>query len=265
MAHTIRSDPGLSANGGRTSGAPPEPAPGWAYFLDIDGTLIDFASSPQGVHIDAELRDLIERLYHTSGSAVALISGRAISDIDRLFPHARLPVAGQHGTERRSAAGLVSRHAFPVERLAAARSQLVEAAAKQPGLWLEDKELSLALHYRGAPQLGDYARQVVAACQETTGAEFCVLEGKRIVELKPAGRDKGMAIDEFMREEPFHARVPVFLGDDITDEYGFKMVNSLGGHSVKVGAGDTEARYHLRDVRSVRAWLARAIAVQSSS
>ena len=255
----------MSTNGGGGGEAPPNPAPDWAYFLDIDGTLIDFESSPQRVHIDAELRDLIERLYHTAGSAVALISGRAIPDIDRLFPHARLPVAGQHGTERRDATGRVSRHAFPVERLAAARTQLVEAAAKQPGLWLEDKELSLALHYRGAPHLGDYARQVVAACQATTGAEFCVLEGKRIVELKPAGRDKGMAVEEFMREEPFLGRVPVFLGDDVTDEYGFKMVNRLGGHSVKVGVGETEARYHLRDVRSVRAWLARGIAAQASS
>ncbi len=255
----------MSTTGGGGGEAPPSPAPDWAYFLDIDGTLIDFESSPQRVHIDAELRSLIERLYHTAGSAVALISGRAIPDIDRLFPHAQLPVAGQHGTERRDATGRISRHAFPVERLAAARTQLVEAAARQPGLWLEDKELSLALHYRGAPQLGEYARQVVAACQATTGAEFCVLEGKRIVELKPAGRDKGMAVEEFMREEPFLGRVPVFLGDDITDEYGFRMVNRLGGHSVKVGAGETDARYHLRDVRSVRAWLARAVAAQASS
>ena len=257
----------MSVNGGRGSEPPPppHPAPGWSYFLDIDGTLIDLEPHPAGVQIDAELRDLIERLYHTAGSAVALISGRAITDIDRLFPHARLPVAGQHGTERRDAAGRVSRHAFPVERLAAARTQLVEAAARQPGLWLEDKELSLALHYRGAPQLADYARRLVADCQAATGAEFCVLEGKRIVELKPAGRDKGMAVEEFMGEEPFRGRVPVFLGDDVTDEYGFKMVNRLGGHSIKVGSGETDARYHLRDVRSVRAWLTRAIEAQAAS
>jgi trehalose 6-phosphate phosphatase len=255
----------VSANGGRGGDAPPDPAPGWAYFLDIDGTLIDFESQPARAHIDAELRELIERLYHTAGSAVALISGRAITDIDRLFPHARLPVAGQHGTERRDAAGRVSRHAFPVERLAAARARLVEAAAMQPGLWLEDKELSLALHYRGAPQLGELARLVVTEVQAVTGAEFCVLEGKRIVELKPAGRDKGMAVEEFMQEEPFRGRVPVFLGDDVTDEWGFKMVNRLDGHSVKVGVGDTEARFYLRDVRSVRAWLTRAIAAEAAS
>ena len=257
----------MSANGGRGSEAPPppHPAPDWSYFLDIDGTLIDLEPHPVGVQIDSELRDLIERLYRTAGRPVALISGRAITDIDRLFPHARLPVAGQHGTERRDAAGRLSRHTFPVERLAAARAQLVEAAAKQPGLWLEDKELSLALHYRGAAQLADYARRLVADCQAATGAEFCVLEGKRIVELKPAGRDKGVAIQEFMAEEPFRGRVPVFLGDDVTDEYGFKMVNRLGGYSIKVGAGETEARYHLRDVRSVRAWLARAIAAQAAS
>jgi trehalose 6-phosphate phosphatase len=247
----------------RRHAAPPDPAAHWAYFLDIDGTLIDFAAPAARLQLDAELRDLIERLGRSAGSAVALISGRAIADIDRLFPHARLPVAGQHGTERRDAAGHISRHAFPVERLAAARARLLEVAAKHPGLWLEDKELSLALHYRGAPRLGAYVHRLMAACQAASGAAFCVQSGKRIVELKPAGRDKGVAVQEFMQEEPFRGRVPVFLGDDTTDEYGFKMVNRLGGHSVKVGSGPTAAHWRLRDVRSVRAWLARAVAVQA--
>jgi trehalose 6-phosphate phosphatase len=248
----------VSPDGG--SGSLPAPSADWAYFFDIDGTLIDFATRPAGVQPDAEIRALIERLYRAAGRAVALISGRSIGDVDRLFPHARLPVAGQHGTERRDAAGRVSQHAFPVERLAAARARLTETAARHPGLWLEDKELTLALHYRGAPALAALAHGLMAEVLAAAGAAFCLQEGKGIVELKPAGRDKGKAVHEFMQEPPFQGRLPAFVGDDVTDEYGFKMVNRLGGHSVKVGAGPTAARWRLRDVRAVRAWLARGLA-----
>ena len=245
----------------------PLPAPGadWAYFVDIDGTLLDFAPRPTGVQMDAELRDLIARLYLAAGNAVALISGRSIRDVDRLFPEARLPVAGQHGTERRDFSGKMSQHPFPVERLIVARARLIEIAARHPGLWLEDKELSLALHYRGAPALAADAQRLMAEVQAEAGPAFVLLSGKGIVELTPAGRDKGMAVQEFMQETPFHGRVPVFVGDDVTDEYGFKMVNQLGGYSVKVGSGDTEARWRLRDVRAVRTWLARGLNVVDRS
>lgn len=242
-----------------TDGSLPAPGADWAYFFDIDGTLLDFAARPSGVKLDAELRDLIERLYRAAGNAVALISGRSIRDVDRLFPHAQLPVAGQHGTERRDAEGRVSQHAFPVERLGVARARLAEAVARHPELWIEDKGLSLALHYRGAPRLAAHAHRLMAKVQTEAGPAFCLQAGKRIVELKPAGRDKGVAVQEFMQEAPFRGRVPVFVGDDVTDEYGFKMVNRLGGHSVKVGPGPTEARWRVRDVRAVRAWLARAL------
>ena len=240
-------------------GSPPAPGSDWAYFFDIDGTLIDFAAKPAGVQLDAELRQLIERLFHAAGSAVALISGRSIRDVDRLFPDARLPVAGQHGTERRDGTGRMSRHAFPADGLVVARTRLTEVAARHPGLWLEDKGLSLAMHYRGAPQLAGHAHRLMAEIQAEIGSGFCVQAGKRIVELKPAGLDKGVAVHEFMQEEPFRGRVPAFVGDDVTDEYGFKMVNRLGGHSVKVGAGPTVARWRLRNVRAVRAWLARGV------
>lgn len=247
----------MSPDGG--VGSLPAPGAHWAYFFDIDGTLLDFATRPSGVTLDAELRDLIERLYRAAGQAVALISGRSIRDVDQLFPQTRLPVAGQHGTERRDAAGRVSQHPFPVERLVVARARLTEIAARHPGLWLEDKELSLALHYRGAPGLAADAQRLMAQVQAEAGPAFCLQAGKGIVELKPAGRDKGMAVQEFMQEEPFRGRVPAFVGDDVTDEFGFRMVNQLGGHSVKVGTGDTDARWRLRDVRAVRAWLARCL------
>jgi trehalose 6-phosphate phosphatase len=250
---------------GHAADSLPVPGADWAYFFDIDGTLVDFAPRPGAVKLDAELRDLIERLYRTAGNAVALISGRSIPDVDQMFPHARLPVAGQHGTERRDARGRVSQHAFPIGGLVLARARLTEAAARHPGLWLEDKGLSLALHYRGAPALAADAHRLMDQVLAEAGPVFCLLTGKGIVELKPAGRDKGVAVQEFMQEEPFRGRVPAFVGDDVTDEHGFTMVNRMGGYSVKVGPGETDARWRLRDVRAVRAWLARGLARKESA
>ncbi len=242
--------------------ATPLPLPGttWAYFFDIDGTLIDIAASPDRVRPDHDLRQIIERLYRSTGGAVALISGRAIADIDRMFPGAGLPAAGQHGIERRDAVGRVSRHAFPSERLEEEHRRLAATVARHPGLLLEHKGLSLALHYRRAPRLGGFAHRLLRGSQSRLGTEYCLQGGKYVVELKPAGRDKGVAVLEFMQEEPFRGRMPVFLGDDVTDEYGFAMVNRLDGHSVKVGPGPTVARWRLRDVRAVRAWLERVLA-----
>jgi trehalose 6-phosphate phosphatase len=233
----------------------PAPRADWAYFFDIDGTLLALGDSPRGVRVDRDLQALIERLHAGTGGAVALISGRALGDIDALFNGLRLPAAGQHGTERRDARGRVVHHAFPTEALDWAHERLAAAAASRPGLLLEHKGLSLALHYRRAPQLGGYAHRLVRSLAPKLGKAYCIQTGKRIVELKPAGKDKGAAVLEFMEEEPFRGRTPVFLGDDATDEYGFATVNRLGGYSVKVGPGSTAARWRLRDVAAVRTWL----------
>lgn len=235
----------------------PPATPERAYFFDIDGTLVDIAATPGRVRIDGALRDLLAGLHQVTGGAVALISGRSIADIDALFPEARLPAAGQHGTERRDGRGHITRHAVHPERLDPARRRLGEVVARHRGLLLEDKGLSLALHYRRAPRLGGFAVRLLRSLQADVGAAYCVLLGKRVVELKPAGRDKGIAVREFMAEDPFRGRVPVFVGDDVTDEFGFATVNRLHGLSVKVGPGPTVARWRLRGVRSVRAWLAR--------
>jgi trehalose 6-phosphate phosphatase len=234
--------------------APPAPQPDWAYFFDIDGTLLDIADSPSGVRLDHDLRSLIEALYRRSGGAVALISGRTIRDVDALFHDIHLPAAGQHGTERRDAAGHITRHAAP-GALDGVHERLRAAVTSRPGLILEHKGLSLALHYRRAPSLGGYAHRLVRAVLPELGGAFCVQSGKRVVELKPVGRDKGAAVQEFMDELPFRGRPPVFVGDDRTDEYGFRVVNRLRGYSVKVGQGRSAARWRLRDVRAVRAWL----------
>ena len=253
-----------SGDGHRTSRrrrgtALPVPQPDWAYFFDIDGTLVDLTDSPGGASVDVRLRQLIAELSRAAGGAVALISGRSIADIDRLVPDTQIPVAGQHGVERRDAAGRISRHAFPASELDWLRHEVAAATAPHRGLVLEDKGLSLALHYRRAPRLGGFVHRLARALVTQAGTQYCIQAGKRVVEMKPAGKDKGVAVEEFMREEPFRGRTPVFVGDDVTDEYGFATVNRLQGHSIKVGPGRTAARWHLRDVQAVRAWLERGL------
>lgn len=235
----------------------PAPRSDWAYFFDIDGTLVDIAPTPWEVRLERELLELIRRLHQVSGGALALISGRSIADIDSILHGARLPVAGQHGVERRDSNDQISRHHFRADKLASARARLNEVAARHPGLLLEDKGLSLALHYRTSPALGSFAHRLMRTVQAEIGPDYTVLTGKRIVEIKPSGKDKGQAVSEFMAEEPFKGRVPVFVGDDATDEYGFAVVNSLGGHSIKVGRGRSGARWRVADVEAVRSWLAR--------
>jgi trehalose 6-phosphate phosphatase len=235
----------------------PAPTSSWAYFFDIDGTLADIAPSPSEIVLEQILRNLILQLYDATGGALALISGRSIADVDSIFSGADLPVAGQHGLERRSRAGKITRHDIMSEKLDFARTRLAEAIARHPALKLEDKGLSLALHYRAAPSLASFAHRTMRAVAAATGAEFAAQSGKRVVELKPSGKNKGEAVREFMLEDPFRGRKPVFIGDDVTDEHGFVVVNAMDGHSIKVGSGSTVARWRLADVPAVRAWLER--------
>ena len=238
----------------RRAPALPAPRPEWAYFFDVDGTLVDIAEAPGGSGPDGHVQRLIVDLYRATGGAVALISGRSLAQIDGLLPDVRLPAAGQHGVERRDAAGRVH-HAVPSPALEAVRRGLTAAVDRHPGLVLEDKGLSLALHYRRVPRLAGYAHRLARSLVAGAGGAYVVQVGKRVVEIKPAGKDKGMAVLEFMQEPPFRGRTPVFVGDDSTDEHAFVTVNGLRGHSVKVGPGRTAARGRLRDVRAVRAWL----------
>jgi trehalose 6-phosphate phosphatase len=232
----------------------PSPRCDWAYFFDVDGTLVDIADTPGAVHVSERLRALLEGLYQCAGGAVALISGRPIAEIDALFPSVRLPVAGQHGAERRDAAGHATRHQ-PTEDLTAARRRLAEAIVDKPGLLLEDKGLSLALHYRRTPNLAGFVHQTMEALLADLDGEYCLQQGKSVLELKPTGKDKGRAVLEFMGEAPFADRTPVFVGDDATDEFAFATVNDVGGYSIKVGAGDTVARWRLENVKAVQQWL----------
>ncbi len=236
---------------------PPAPQLDWAYFLDVDGTLIEIADTPDAVRVDAALLDLIARLHRASGGAVALVSGRALSFMRQRLGRLRLPLAGQHGLERRDARGRLHRVAAAP---AAARRTITQALApilaRHPGLLLEDKGLTLALHYRLAPHLAAYAQRLMARLAAAAGPGFELQLGKRVAELKPAGTNKGKTVEDYLAEPPFKGRRPVFIGDDLNDEHGFAAVNRLRGVSIKVGRGRSCARYRLRDVAAVRAWLA---------
>lgn len=235
----------------------------WALFLDVDGTLLDHAARPDAVQVAAPVLRSLEALRRATGGALALISGRAIEDIDALFAPLRLPVAGQHGAERRDAAGRLHQHQGAAEPVRRAAARLGAFAARHAGLVFEDKGHSLALHYRQAPAAAHAAQAALREAALELGGDYEVLEGKMVVELKPAGRDKGRAIAEFMAEPPFAGRTPVFIGDDFTDEFGFGVANRLGGHSVKVGPGPSAARYRVDDAAAVRDWLRQWAAPQA--
>jgi len=234
----------------------PPPAADWAFFLDIDGTLLEHADTPDAVQVDGAMRSLLSDLQGGAGGALALISGRAVADVDRLFAPLLLPVAGQHGAERRDAAGRMHRHDFPAAPVRRAAQRLATFAAAHAGLLLEDKGRSLALHYRLAPQLEQQARALVDEVVAELGEGFELQRGKMVLEIRPGGRDKGSAIEEYMAEPPFRGRTPVFIGDDLTDEFGFGVVNAMGGVSVKVGEGPSQARWRIADAAAVGAWLA---------
>jgi len=235
----------------------PRASDAWAFFLDIDGTLIEHAERPDAVRTDPAVVQLLAGLRAASGGAVALISGRAIAAVDALFTPLRLPVAGLHGIERRDALGKVHSHSFAEAPLRRVAERLAAVVSRHPGLVFEDKGLALALHYRQTPQLKDFVQEIAASVAAELGEEFEVLHGKMVIEIKPGGRNKGAAIEEFLGEAPFRGRMPAFVGDDVTDEFGFTVVNRLGGHSVKVGAGASAARWRLANAEVVRDWLAR--------
>lgn len=235
----------------------------WCFFLDIDGTLLEFVGRPDAVSVDAGLKATLRRLLEATGGAVALISGRPIADVDRLFAPLRFPVAGQHGLERRDSGGNIFVHALPAARLHDAVERLERLATQNPGLVFENKGATLALHYRLAPQLASQVDDIMHRLLEELGDEFELQPGKMLMEIKPSGKDKGTAIAEFMVENPFRGRLPVFIGDDLTDEYGFALVNSRHGHSVKVGPGATAASWRLGDAQAVRAWLAAFLVTQA--
>lgn len=236
---------------------PPAPTENVAFFFDLDGTLAGIKLHPDHVAIPEPVRDALSRLSQAHDGAVALISGRSMAELDRLASPYRFPLAGVHGAERRDINGKTHIVALDDKTVQRVERQLSEALALLTGAELEAKGMAFALHYRQAPQ---HQAAIVALAQEivTQFPELALQPGKCVVEIKPRGINKGAAIDAFMQEAPFRGKLPVFIGDDLTDEAGFAAVNRLGGLSIKVGVGDTQAIARLPDVAAVHQWLQNA-------
>lgn len=236
--------------------------PAIALFLDVDGTLLEIAARPQAVSVPDDLRERLRALYLASGGAVALVSGRAISDLDALFAPLTLPSAGLHGFEHRGLSGVYRRRPLPsAAALETARTALSQLSRQHAGLLVEDKHFALALHYRAAPQLEEIALTAMRDIVSRVGDDLELQRGKMVVELRPAGATKAEAVAAFLAEAPFAGRLPIFMGDDLTDEPAFELVNRLGGLSVVVGATrPSAARTRLPDVMTVRDWLAQLLA-----
>jgi trehalose 6-phosphate phosphatase len=225
-----------------------------AFFLDVDGTLLDIMPRSEDVVADGKVRRLLAELAEATHGALALISGRAIADIDRIFAPLVFSAAGLHGAEirfpdgsRRRSDSRVMDHVRPL----VARF----VAAYYPRLRLEDKGAALALHFRQAPELAKDVLEFLRPLAQK--GELAIQEGKMVAELKEVQHDKAKAIAALLKCEPFSGRIPVFIGDDLTDECGFLFVNALGGMSVRAGAPDyaSAAQYCLPDPSGVRAEL----------
>lgn len=226
-----------------------------AFFLDVDGTLLELATHPREVILKPGLIESLHALQTAAGGALALISGREIADLDRLFRPLQLPAAGQHGLERRDAAGKMHSHAPANGAFDRLRGELREFTGAHSGILVEDKGASIAVHYRRAPPAEPALESLLVRFCNSMRADYRLQRGKMVFEVMPAGRDKGTAIKEYMREQPFRDRTPVFIGDDVTDEDGFCCVNELNGFSIKVGPGSTCAHWRLHGAESVLEWL----------
>jgi trehalose 6-phosphate phosphatase len=234
--------------------APPLPETHWCLFLDVDGTLLDLAAAPGAVVVEASLLALLERLRRAAGGALALISGRTIVDLDRLFAPLKLPAAGIHGTERRDANGRCEVAPVARAQLGAVRASLADIVEGNPGLLLEDKGAALALHFLQAPHLERELHAEVTKLAAPLVPEYALLNGHAVIEIKPAVHTKRSAVTAFLQETPFSGRRPIFIGDDHTDYDGFEAVRGAGGMAIAVGPRVT-SEWHLSGPTAVRHWL----------
>ena len=226
---------------------------GAALFLDFDGTLVELAETPDGISVSPELPGLLRRLSAALNGRLALISGRAIADLERHIDCSGLAVSGSHGLELRLASGDLIPLAALVG-ISEVREEVRGFAGQLPGLIVEEKPSSIALHYRQAPEAEARVKEFLHALARRRG--LAVQAGKMVLELRPKGADKGDALRAFMTEPEFAGARPVFVGDDLTDEDAFEAAAALGGAGIVVGPPRrTAARWRLANVEAVAAWL----------
>jgi trehalose 6-phosphate phosphatase len=230
---------------------PPDIRPGWALFLDLDGTLIDLAPTPSSVVVPDGLVAVLARLRVRLGGALAIVSGRPVDDVDRLLAPLLLPVAGDHGASARLPDGtrqaLAPVAALPRDWPARARG----ACANWPGTIVEEKPYSLALHYKLAPEHDRDVFDLLRVFAAERAEDYEILKAHHAFELRPRQASKGLAIERLMALAPFAGRYPVFVGDDVTDESGRAAARRLGGLGLDVAETFGSAA-------RVRQWLASA-------
>jgi trehalose 6-phosphate phosphatase len=228
-----------------------------ALFVDLDGTLAPIVADPALVGPEPERNALLARAQRELAGRLAVLSGRSIADLDRILEGQVERVGGLHGLERRMASGVVLRPEA-ASGVSLARAEAMAFAERHRTVLLEDKGLSLALHFRADPSLEG---AVGAFAHDLAGrAGLCVQHGKMVSELRMAGPHKGDALLSFMKESPFEGSVPIFVGDDLTDEHAFESAAMLGGCGVLVGAPrETSARGRLKDPEAVVAWIATSL------
>lgn len=240
--HAIRAAPG----------PPPPLSATAALYVDFDGTLAEIALHPDHVVISQSLPELLAALYERLGGAVAVVTGRRLADVDALLAPIWLPGAGLHGAELRLDPRKTRRMREP-QGMPALVEALRERFAADRRLFIEDKGSAVALHYRLAPERGE---ECVAAMRALAGAPGLeIILGRMVVEARPRGASKGGALHMLAACPPFVERPPVFVGDDVTDEDGFRAAADLGGCGIKVGSGETVAQYRIGEVHEVHAWL----------
>ncbi len=231
-----------------------------ALLLDIDGTLLDLAPTPREVWVPPGLAKTLNRLLDKTSGALALVSGRSLNDIDLIFAPEEFPAVGGHGAEMRLAVDseAVATHAPPMDK--ELKKRLAAIARLSPGILLEDKGYSLALHYRLAPHAEKAIYAAVSLIRaDLPNAPIEVLPGKCVCEIKHSGFNKATGVRELMTHEPFKGRRPIFIGDDVTDETVFAVMPELGGLAFSVGRRARGVAGHFDEPRDVRDWLARLI------
>jgi trehalose 6-phosphate phosphatase len=237
-----------------------------AILLDIDGTLLDLAPTPREVWVPPGLARTLNGLIEKTAGALALVSGRSLNDIDLIFAPEQFPAVGGHGAEMRISVDSesVATHAPPMDK--ELKRRLAAIARLSPGILLEDKGYSLALHYRLAPHAEKAIYEAIALIRaDLPDAPIELMPGKCVYEIKHSGFNKATGVLELMAHEPFRGRRPIFIGDDVTDESVFALMPDLGGLAFSVGRRATGVADHFDEPRDVRQWLARLLDNESAA